>query len=176
MDPVFTHIIALGLGLLFLAAGLQKLRARESFQQVLLGYQLLPVAVLSLASRVIPVVELALAAGLVYADTRAVAAIASAMLLYLYALSIWINLKRGNIGLDCGCQLGESKQTISYPLIYRNALLACIALLLLLPETTREVALYDYGAMGFGIVMACLLYAVANTQIANTSSFREIHT
>jgi hypothetical protein len=29
--------------------------------------------------------------------------------------------------------------------------------------------------MGFGVVIACLLYAVANTQIANASSFREIN-
>ena len=43
MDTVIIHVIALGLSLLFLAAGLQKLRLRESFYQVLLGYQLLPV-------------------------------------------------------------------------------------------------------------------------------------
>ncbi|MEP6388987.1 MAG: MauE/DoxX family redox-associated membrane protein [Halioglobus sp.] len=175
MDPVFTHIVALGLSILFLAAGLQKLRLRDSFEQVLSGYQLLPAATLALASRVIPLVELALAAGLAYPDTRAVAAIGAALLLCLYATSIWINLKRGNIGLDCGCQLGESKQTISYALVYRNALLASVALLLIAPQSTREVALYDYGATGFGIAIACLLYAIANTQIANASSFREIN-
>lgn len=175
MDPVFAHIIAIGISLLFLAAGLQKLRLRESFYQVLLGYQLLPEALVGLASRVIPMVELAVAAGLIYAESRVTAAIASAMLLTLYAFSIWINLRRGNVGLDCGCQLGESGQAISYALIYRNALLVCIALLLLVPQNTREIVLYDYGAMGFGVVIACLLYAVANTQIANASSFREIN-
>jgi len=174
MDPVFTHIVAFGLSLLFLAAGLQKMRSRDSFHQVLSGYQLLPAAALSGASRVVPLVELALAAGLVYTDTRAIAAIGAASLLCLYAASIWINLKRGNIGLDCGCQLGESRQTISYALVYRNALLAGVALLLIAPQSSREVALYDYGATGFGIAIACLLYAIANTQIANASSFREI--
>ena len=175
MDPVIIHVIALGLSLLFLAAGLQKLRLRESLYQVLLGYQLLPVVVLGVASRVIPIAELAIAAGLVYADTRAIAAIASAILLSLYGFSIWINLKRGNVNLDCGCQLGESAQTISYPLVYRNALLACISLLLLVTQNEREVALYDYGAICFGVIVACLLYAIANTQIANASSFREIN-
>jgi uncharacterized membrane protein YphA (DoxX/SURF4 family) len=176
MDPVFTLIIAFGLSLLFFAAGLQKLLLREAFRQVLAGYRLLPDAVLNLASRVIPITEIALAAGLVYPETRSIAALVSALMLSLYGLSIWINLKRGNLSLDCGCQLGQSGQTISPALVYRNAVLACIALLLFAPQSIREVSIYDYGVVGFGIVMTCLLYAILNTQIANATSFREINT
>jgi hypothetical protein len=176
MDPVFTQITAIALSLLFAAAGLQKLFLKESFRQVLAGYQLLPNRILNLASLVIPITEIALAACLIFPQTRTTGALAAALLLSVYGFSIWVNLKRGNLSLDCGCQLGQSAQTISQALVYRNVMLASVALILLIPQSIREITLYDYGAVAFGLVITCLLYAILNTQIANANFIREINT
>jgi len=176
MDPVFTYILVSALCILFAAAGLQKLFLKESFLKALAGYQLLPETVLKPAGMVIPVAEIGIAVSLIFPETRTVGAVAAALLLSVYGLSIWINLKRGNLSLDCGCQLGQSAQIISQALIYRNVVLASGALLILLPQSNREVSFYDYGSVIFGIAITCLLYAILNTQIANASFFREIIT
>lgn len=175
MDPVLIYLVSLSLSLLFATAGIHKLWHPTAFRQVLSGYQLLPLGALGLAGRAVPIAELTIALGLIIPQTQFLAAIATVVVLLGYAAAIWINIVRGNLALDCGCQLGTARQTISMALVIRNFILAIATLIIILPSSERILTTLDYGFLTFGLVIAALLYATLNTQIANATSYREIN-
>ena len=59
VDPVMGHAAAASVAVLFLLAALSKLRDIELFHAVLDNYQLLPSALVPVAARVLPTLELA---------------------------------------------------------------------------------------------------------------------
>ncbi len=173
MDTVLTHIISIGLFVLLVAAGIDKIKHRQEFVQTLGGYRLLPAGLVPVASVAIPMTEIVLAQVLVWLQAKLVV-VAVAALLALYAGAIFINIRRGNLSLDCGCQFGEARQSISMALVYRNLVLAGATLLLLLPTMDRQFGVYDYGAMVFGLLVCTLFYVTVNRLIANATTYREI--
>jgi len=173
LDSVFIHIVSLGLFLLFVSAGFDKFKHRQAFSQVLAGYQILPVSLIPSAVVVIPLAEITLASAVLRSQsTLAVTAIAG--LLAVYGVAIFINIRRGNLSLDCGCQFGEVRQSISMALVYRNFFLVGATLLLLLPAVDRLLGAYDYGAIIFGVSMSALFYIIMNKLIANATTYREV--
>lgn len=175
MDPIIHFIIAVGLSLLFTSAAMHKARGLSEFRRVLQGYRLMPPRLIALVSFGVPLVEFVVAIGLIVPGTREMNGVLAAILLASYGIAIWINLARGNLGLDCGCQFGASKQTISPALVIRNAGLALVALLVILPTAPRELQLYDYSIIVFGLISVSLIYAILNTQIANATRYQEIN-
>lgn len=173
IDPVFSHIISGCFFALLVSSGVEKLRYRQMFSHSLLGYRLLPVGLVPVASIVIPLIEITLALAVIWLEVK-LAALLIALLMTLYAAAIFINIKRGNLALDCGCQLGEASQSISLALVYRNLILAASALLLFLPNVDRSLSGYDFTAMTFGFLMCTLFYITVNTLIANATTYREI--
>lgn len=172
MDPVITHILTIAFGLLFLSAGIQKLRNLGPFREVLIGYRLIPLRLVRSAGIAVPLLEIFLGFGMLISP---LAMVAGAVLLLTYAGAIGINLKRGNVSLDCGCQLGQAEQTISTALVHRNIILAVVSLVATLPEIHRPLSAYDFGAIAFGLVMCGLVYTSCNMLIANDTRFKEIN-
>lgn len=172
MDPVITHILTIAFGLLFLSAGIQKLRNLAQFREILIGYRLLPSRLVRSAGIAVPLLEVALGFGMLFSS---LAMAAGAVLLLVYAVAISINLKRGNVSLDCGCQLGQAEQSISTALVYRNIILAVVSLVTTLPEMNRQLSAYDFGAIAFGLAMCALVYTSCNMLIANDTRFKEIN-
>jgi hypothetical protein len=159
LDPVPAAIVQLALAALWLAAGLHKLKSPQQFALALTAYALLPEALVSAASWVLPLVELALAGGLLVASSRPYAACASAALLALYELAIGINLRRGRRDLDCGCMGFGAKKRISRALVWRNAALALASLGAgLAPVAVRGLDWVDAWTIVCGVAMLVLLY------------------
>jgi hypothetical protein len=173
LDPVVTHIISLGLSVLFAASGIEKLAHRQVFVEALVGYQLLPQWLVSVASFAIPMVEVMCALSLTWSDSM-LFVIAAAGLLALYGAAIFINIRRGNLSLDCGCQFGETRQSISMALVYRNLFLVLVASLLCLPSGNRLLEVFDYGAIAFWLLVSTLFYITVNRLIANATAYREV--
>lgn len=173
LDPVFVRILCLGLFVLFISAGFDKLTNRQAFSEVLVGYQILPAGLVRLATVVIPLVEIALAVALLWYQA-ALVVVAIAGLLAVYGVAILINIRRGNLSLDCGCQFGEARQSISMGLVYRNLGLVCASLLLLLPTVDRLLVSLDYGAIMFGVLLSVLFYITLNKLIANATTYSEV--
>ncbi|MBU3071294.1 hypothetical protein KOI40_15825 [Aestuariicella sp. G3-2] len=173
IDPVIAQIIAYGLFALLLISGIEKFKNQQAFSQVLRGYRLLPIGLISSASLVLPLIEIVLALSVIWVHVKLAALVISA-LLTVYAAAILINIHRGNLSLDCGCQLSKTRQTITIALVYRNIALASAALILFLPTTDRTLGVYDYVAVAFGSFACILFYMTLNELIANTTSFREI--
>jgi methylamine utilization protein MauE len=141
IDPLITIVIATSLALLFLLAARHKISAHRRFEAQLAAYRILPDSLVSPVARVLPWLEIAVAASLLFAITRPVGAVLAAAMLTLYALAMGINLKRGRSQIDCGC--GDTPQSLSALLLLRNCVLTVGALLLLAPVATRPLNTMD---------------------------------
>lgn len=170
IDAVLLQILAISLSILFLTAGVQKFVQQSQFASVLTAYALAPAWLLPLLVLFIPVLELVVGTGLllniVNTTGHWVAVAAAAALLAAYALAMGVNLWRGRHEIDCGCQFGGAPQQISYELVVRNLLLVLATGCLLFPSAERALSWFDFGVIGFGIVMACLIYGIGNNLIA----------
>ncbi len=171
VDPVFNHILTFTYAALFITAAAQKMAHIKSFSEILLGYRLLPRIFLWPYARLIVLAELGVGFGLLISPQAIFGGIG---LLSLYAFAISINIIRGNITLDCGCQLGRAQQAISWTLVGRNLVLVMLACGLLLPQTNRPLTLIDFGVIAFGFAISTLIYATVNLLIANQTRAREL--
>lgn len=169
LDPVFGWILSLAIAQLFASAAWHKFKHRAHFKQVLNSYQLLslswvgPMALLLLAAESIAAVTLLLP------PTRSWGGLLSALLMLLYAGAMAINLYRGRRLLDCGCHFRGRKEPISGFLVIRNVLIACSALLLVLPVSERALGFYDIGVVLFGLTVCSLIFAIGSS-LTQTSS------
>ena len=81
-------------GLIFVVAGIDKLRHRDLLPGVIANYRLLPAALVGPAATVLPVAELLLGTALLLGN-RPVAPIAAIALLLVFAAAMAINIGRG---------------------------------------------------------------------------------
>ena len=159
IDPVPAAIMTLSLAALWLAAGLHKLADATVFERSLEAYDIAPRAMLPLLGRLLPVLELALAAGVLIAPTRAAAGVLGAFLLMGYGAAIAVNLHRDRRDLDCGCMGFGTQSRISSALVWRNALAAVASLSAgLLPRADRVSSWMDTWTIIAGVAVIALLY------------------
>ena len=157
IDPAVAALLAGALALLFASAALHKLLDPARFAAAFHAYQVVPPA-LGRVALLVPVLELAIAAALLAADSRHGAAAAGAALLFTYAVAIAINLGRGRRDLDCGCGGPRERRPIGAWMVWRNFALGGLLGLLLLPQTGRALDATDALTIGAGTVVAALLY------------------
>ena len=173
-DPVWLTASSLGLSLLFALAGWHKWRDRAGFVAVLHNYAVLPERLVAAFAVLLPGFELVLAAGLLLPSLRLPAALLAAALLLGYAAVMALTLLQGRRIADCGCEVGVQRQAVSAALVWRNLLLALLALNLLQAPSGREPGLFDWLVTGAVLLCGCVFYLLANTLIANQHSAREL--
>jgi len=173
-DPVVVLAGCGGLALLFSEAALHKLRAPQAFAAVLDSYGILPALLQRAAVPALPACEFAIAAGLVFPLSRRLAALAAALLLLAYALAMGITLLRGARIADCGCGFGRAPQRVGSAMVWRNAVLACIALILALPMSARPSGMLDWVFAALAGLAACAMYALCNALIDSHHSTRDL--
>ena len=174
LDPLILKAIAVGLGLMFVIASYHKLADAAGFRITLLEYQVMPEFAVTPASRIIPVIELALgAAWLLGHYAGGLTAVASAALLGIYATAIGINIARGRVHFDCGCGFGgkrDHEQYLSGGLVVRNLVLIGAALLTLLPVKERSLTFGDWLTLVAALLAGALMFGAANQLLANRSA------
>jgi uncharacterized membrane protein YphA (DoxX/SURF4 family) len=159
IDPVPACIMTLSLAALWLAAALHKLADLGTFERSLEAYDIAPRMLLPLLGRLLPALELALAAGLLISPIRPAAGAAGALLLIGYGAAIALNLHRGRRDLDCGCMGFGVQPQISSALLWRNALAAVASLAAgLLPRTERVSGWMDTWTIIAAVTVIALLY------------------
>jgi len=160
IDPVPASVLVLALAALWIASGVHKLRDPAGFAGALAAYGLLPQWAVGIVARALPLIEIAVALGLLLHVSREAAALVSTLLLGLYTLAIAVNLWRGRRELDCGCFGFGRGSTISMTLLWRNAGLGLASLAAgLLPRGERALDWIDLFTVTAGVVAAALLYA-----------------
>ena len=146
---------AMAVGLVFVQAGLAKLRHREFLTGVVANYRLVPAAIIGPVAMVLPPVELALGIVLILSGHWLAAAGAAALLL-VFAAAMAINIWRGRSQIDCGCGRSQLRQPLSWLLVGRNIALSAVLLPRLLPSpasTLVDVTIAFAGGLAIFVIV-----------------------
>lgn len=157
IDPALGNLLAAAFALLFASAAIHKLRDLAGFADAFAAYELLPAGAARLAW-LLPLLELAVAAGVLLGATRAAASAAGGALLLVYAAAIGVNLQRGRRDLACGCGGPLERRPIASWMVWRNLALAALLAALLLPWAPRSLETADLLTVGAGTAVVALLY------------------
>lgn len=169
LDPAARAVLRLALAFLFATALVHKLRRPRAFREALAGYGLLPERAVAAAAGVVMAVEGALAAALALPGAGAAPALGAAALLAAYAGAIGWNLARGRRDLGCGCGGPLDRGRLGPELVLRNAVGIAAAAAAALPAASRPWTALDDFTVAAGVVAAALLYAGAETALANAA-------
>jgi hypothetical protein len=173
LDPVIGSLIVGCFVLLFISAATHKLRDLNHFAEVFAGYGIAPLAHRRWLSRLVPLLEIIAALGLLVPASRAAAAAAGAVLLLSYAAAIAHNLRAGRAAIDCGCGGLDQRRPIAAWMVWRNLLLALLLGLAMLPWSTRALEWTDGVTLGFGLLAIALLYSCAERLLGQPGVARD---
>jgi methylamine dehydrogenase accessory protein MauD len=107
LDPAIGDLIVGCFALLFVSAAGHKLRDLPQFAQVFAAYGIAPVISRWQLSWLVPVVEIAVALGMLLPPARSVAVAAGATLLLGYAIAIGVNLRAGRTAWSPAVAAGQ---------------------------------------------------------------------
>jgi hypothetical protein len=168
LDPAIARLVVACTALLFAAAALHKLRAPRQFEEIFAAYGLLPLAFGRLASRAVPLLEAAVAGGLLFDGSRTAATCVGSGLLLGYAGAIAVNLRRGRRDLACGCAGPDDRRPIASWMVWRNIGIAVLLAAALLPWSRRPLVPTDGVTIGFGTATGALLYLCLDRLLGRT--------
>jgi hypothetical protein len=168
IDPAIAFLIVACTMLLFAAAAVHKLRDLRRFSEVFAAYRLLPLGVGRHASRAVPLLEAAVAGGLLFAGSRTTAAFVGIVLLLAYAGAIAVNLRRGRRELACGCGGPDDRRPIASWMVWRNVGIAVLLAAAMLPWSQRSLVLTDAATVGFGTATCALVYLCLDRLLGRT--------
>lgn len=174
VDPVLAHAAAASVALVLVLGALAKLKDLEVFRHALGAYELLPEALLPLAARALPLLELAAGLLLLPTATRPLGALLALAALGLATGAVVAALRAGRTHIDCGCG-GSEGLTLSWGLVLRNAVLLAMAGAALWPLGSRATGWLDAVAALAATLFFAGLYAAANQLLANQPRLRRLH-
>jgi hypothetical protein len=169
LDPAIALLIVLCTALLFASAALHKFRDLRRFEEIFAAYGLMPAATRLPVARAVPSLEVLVAAGLLLEVSRTAATCVGIALLSAYAVAIAINLSRGRRDLACGCGGPDDRRPIAAWMIWRNILIASVSALVMLPWSSRPLALTDMITIGCGAAAAVLVYLCLDSLLGRAS-------
>lgn len=158
VDPAIGLLLAAAVALLFATAAVHKLRDLKRFDEIFAAYGLLEALTPWHLARVIPVLELTVAAGLFLDATRPYAVLLGVVLMTAYAAAIAVNLRRGRRDLACGCGGPDERRPIAAWMVWRNVVIALVLVGLLAPWSARPLNLTDAVTVVFGLLTLALIY------------------
>ena len=168
MPEFFVIAAILFLIWLFGVAGLQKLRS-VSWYATLMARYLDRKEVSHAWVRLVAAVELACCALLLVPATSAAGLALACVLLLGYALLMFLQLRRGEADMNCGCAGPASDTSISSGLIYRNLACALVASLSLAPVSVMVSWNVPMVLItGLLSVFMMLIYSASEQVIANS--------
>jgi uncharacterized membrane protein YphA (DoxX/SURF4 family) len=147
---------------LFASAAVHKLRDLKRFDEVFSAYGMIPALSTLRISPAVPLLELAVAAGLAGNVTRPYAAALGILLLSAYAAAIGVNLRRGRRDLACGCGGPDERRPIAAWMVWRNILIALATATAFAPWTDRGLTMTDGVTIAFGLLTIALIYLCAD--------------
>src|SRR6267142_5491279 len=115
-------LLRISLSAIFAVAGVTKLLDRRGTRDALKNFGS-PESLAPALSIVLPLVELAIAAGLLFAGTAGASALAALLLLGLFVVAISVNLAQGRTH-DCHCFGQLYSRPLSWPTLARNLIFA----------------------------------------------------
>ena len=151
LDPVVGILILASVALLFASAAVHKLRDLARFDEIFSAYGMMPASSTLRTSRAVPLLEMAVAAGLASNVTRPYA----------------VNLGRGRLDIRWGYRgVGEGRPIAGW-MVWRNILIALAAATAFAPWTERGLTMTDGVTIAFGLLTVALIYLCADQLLGN---------
>ena len=119
---LFIVLLRIALSVIFGVAGITKLLDRRGTHEAVKNFGS-PERLVPLLSFVLPIAELAIAAGLLFARTTRISALASLLMLGLFIVVISVNLAHGRTH-DCHCFGQLHSRPLGWPTLVRNLIFA----------------------------------------------------
>ena len=166
MDPVFTIAVSICMSLIFGFAAVHKLKAVAVFKATMDEYQLVPRMLSGAIAVLLIAAELAAAILVLVPAVRTTGLMIMAVLLFIYAGGIGINLLRGRRDIDCGCSGPSSRHELSGWLVLRNLVLLSLVLLAANPPVQRPMNWLDAVVVLLSVMVASGLYMGMNQLLA----------
>jgi hypothetical protein len=168
IDPAIALLIVACTALLFAVAAIHKLQDPRRFGEIFAAYGLLPLAVGRFASRAVPLLEAAVAGGLLFEGSRRPADFVGIVLLLAYAGAIAVNLRRGRRDLACGCGGPDDRRPIAGWMVWRNISIAVLLAAAMLSWSPRSLVVTDGVTIGFGTATCALVYLCLDRLLGRT--------
>ena len=166
-DPALITSASLFIAWIFVSASWHKLKSIAQMVSIVNNYRVMPFTVSGSFVIAVAGVEMIVALLLVVPGSRQLGALLSAILLFIYAAAIGINLVRGRVDFNCGCSGQSARKNIDSSLVWRNTVLIAVALYSVLPPTERALGLVDYAAMMLTTVLLILAYHTVEQLVIN---------
>jgi hypothetical protein len=170
LDPVIGILIVASFATLFASAAIHKLRDLAGFDAVFAAYGLSPALTTLHASRIVPVLEIAVALGLLGGASRSYAVATGVVVLSVYGGAIALNLWRGRRDIACGCGGTGEEHPIAAWMVWRNAILAAVLATALRPWSARALVATDAFTIACGVCALALLYLSCERLFGATAS------
>ncbi len=178
LDPIYSLAVAVLIAFVFARAGLHKLIDFPRHLAIIRDYRIAPGWLAPLLAPVVVILEVTVAALVLWPASRSPALALAAGLLLAYVCAIGLNLLRGRTSIDCGCGWGSHEQRISNWLLVRNLLLIGVALAARLPVAERPLNLLDWFLLAFTSLALIAVYSIGDSLIANwlkLSQLKSVH-
>jgi uncharacterized membrane protein YphA (DoxX/SURF4 family)/peroxiredoxin len=166
---LITVLLRIALSCVFGVAGVTKLIDPPGTRDAVKNFGV-PEALTPAVSLALPILELAIAAGLLFTNTSRVSALAAMLVLMLFIVAISVNLARGRTH-DCHCFGQLYSRPLGWPTLARNITFALGALVLLwqrqdttpgssIPGTLARLNSYQWLALlgAVALAIAAMIY------------------
>ncbi|MGM0452943.1 MAG: MauE/DoxX family redox-associated membrane protein [Thermodesulfobacteriota bacterium] len=127
--PLFTILVRLVLGGIFLYAGVPKIFDPAGFAETISLYQILPAPWIHPVAIVLPWLETLLGACLIFGIWLPGAVVMVNLLLFAFTGALVFNYARG-LNIDCGCFTGNSTDSITLLTLLRDLVFVCMSVFL----------------------------------------------
>jgi len=175
-ESILNVMAPLFLALVLVTAAIPKFKKADEFVGIVANYRVLPDALVMPFAKLLPVIEIICALGVLIPALRAGAGWMAAGLFMLFALALGVNIGRGRTHIDCGCvRRPTSRSRIGMFHVLRALALAGVSLYVAtVPFSMAQVAM-DAGMLGVaaaGLLM--LIYMSADLLIGLPKSSKEL--
>lgn len=171
LDPVIVQAVAAAVAIVLLAGAWQKLADLHAFRFAIERYALVPQSVARALALLLPPVEALAGAMLLLPYTRGAGAALAAALIAFVTAAVVVNLLRGHVDIDCGCNGAGHRQRLSWALVARNAALLAACALAAAPEAPRELVWLDACTAVFATLALWAAWAAAGVLFSDAKRF-----
>ncbi|MBY0402753.1 MAG: DoxX family membrane protein [Cyanobacteria bacterium] len=119
MHSFLQPLVRVGLGVIFLSSGWEKLNQLDAFYKAAQNYKILPPEITHFYSVMVPWLEIGLGAYLILGLFLRVTSWLSAALYLSFVIAIAMVLMRGD-AIDCGCFIAGRVEPLSWDLFFRD--------------------------------------------------------
>lgn len=159
---LFYLSVAFFMAILLAQAGAHKIVARRTFLASLRGHGIVPLFLEKPLTFILAGTELSLALAWIWMPQALWVGVATAILLFGYALVLATSYFTGRIYAGCGCEWGDTVLPIRWWMPVRNIALAFIALSTVMPDNNIPPNTFEYmNAVGFSICAALIYFAMS---------------